>query len=167
VSESGVDYLQLLDEVGGLPVHSSLRFNVVGDLVHHDGEISYYHLSMLDQVVRRKKLRVLMYTHHLLNWHNLQISFEVSFVINFSFERVGDAVSALDRGVNAVVVLPSDTVEKYLRVGDVHIVVCPEQYREVTCAECMLCSQDRVSRRIIVGFKAHGTQLKRVNKLIG
>jgi hypothetical protein len=31
----------------------------------------------------------------------------------------------------------------------------------------MLCSQDRVERRIVVGFIAHGTKIKKADKAIG
>lgn len=140
--ETGHNFTQLLDEIGALPCNSNLRINVVGDYKDPVEEIPRF-----SQVVRRKKLKVLNYTHHIPTEEISLAVRSASYIVNFSTESVSRANEYLDKGLNVVVALPSTLeVKKAYRWGETTIVTCPAQLRDVTCENCMLCAKDRVSK---------------------
>ena len=163
---SGHDFEQLLDEVAALPMRSQLRINVVGDYKDPVLDIPRY-----SRVVARKKLAVLNYMHHPLTSEIIGAVKSASYIVNCSTESISRARDYLDWGVNAVIALPSTLeVKKSYRWGDMVIVTCPaqlEKRKKVTCENCMLCALDRVEKRIVVGFLAHGTKKLEIDRAIG
>ena len=121
-------------------------------------------------------IRDRIYTHHKLYPHNQKLFAQArkdGVVVNVSCESLGNAVSALKAGVNAVCVMPkeSDPVTKildgYHNREVARVVICPAQQKDsVTCASCGLCARDRVKAGVIVGFLAHGAKSKSVEKTI-
>jgi polyferredoxin len=58
-----------------------------------------------------------------------------------------------------VCIVPMDTAERTTTPQGRPIVVCPAQtIDDKTCADCGLCA--RADRKIIIGFRAHGTRAK-------
>lgn len=161
VEQVGVDLPQLIDEIQSLPMRSKLRINVVGDYANPLEDIPKF-----SAVVARKQLDVLNYTHHKPTPEVVAVAKAASYVVNFSGEHAGFAEWCLDNGVNAVIALPSFYKGKFIKCGMVNVVTCPAVYREVTCENCMLCAQDRVERKIAIGFPAHGTKKKAIDRVI-
>ena len=159
--KTGHDFSQLMDEVGALPTRSKLRINVVGDYKDPIKEIPAF-----SQAVKRKQLDVLNFTHHYPTSDLIEAVKAASYTVNFSTESYAAALMCLDKGVNAVIALPSSTQGKSFKLDDATVVICPAQYRDVTCENCMLCSQNRVERRIVVGFIAHGLKKKLIDEAI-
>ena len=165
------------DVISGLavqPVETKVRVNIVGDHnVDEAGNILPENIQKLSRVIKRRKLGVINFTHHTLTPENVELAKSAGFIMNFSTETVTDARKALDSGVNAVIALHSNYKgRKFINLpeSNLNIVICPEQLakkRKVTCATCMLCSQDRVERRIVIGFISHGTRMKKADKAIG
>ena len=88
------------------------------------------------------------------------------FTINVSRETYSEADEAISYGVAPVVVLQEIDAPKisFTPQGN-KVVTCPATYREdVTCQSCELCYN--ISRRVIVGFPAHGTSKRRVINII-
>ena len=160
--KAGHDFSQLMDEVAAIPTRSKLRINVVGDYKDPLDEIPQF-----SRVVRRKQLDVLNFTHHVPTLEIEAVVKAASYVVNFSTESLSRANEYLDRGLNAVIALPSTLeVKKAYRCGATTIVTCPAQIRDVTCENCMLCAKNRISNRIVVGFLAHGTKKKLIDEAI-
>jgi hypothetical protein len=167
VHETGMTLREVIDELGNLPLHTKTRINIVGDhLLDIFGNLCTDTLAMYSQVVKRRKLEVLNYCHHVLSHQNILAAKVASFVINFSTERIDQAVYAIQSGVNAVITLPSNTTQKVIKTPDITIMVCPTHYRNVTCEQCMLCAQDRVKRKLVIGFISHGTRKKQIDLAI-
>jgi len=88
------------------------------------------------------------------------------FTINLSANNIdhADKLKALNVGPVAVV-LPSSVQgnQKLTTPNGNKIVVCPATYRDdVSCKSCGLCAMQRDA---IVGFPAHGVQVKRADKI--
>ena len=127
------------------------------------------------------------YTHNVLNTHNVEaIKYATNngFTINASTESLKDVDAAMNKGLNAVTVIPSDdgslvpfcSLEDhkvyYRQVKQIktpegrRVVVCPAQKCVPTkCENCKLCSKDRGSNYVIA-FVAHGNGKKAVNKTL-
>lgn len=87
------------------------------------------------------------------------------FTLNLSANSPRHADTLADLDVAPVcVVLPGDAPATSYTPAGRKIVVCPAQQREgVTCASCQLCS--RVTRSVIVGFRAHGVGKRRAEEV--
>jgi hypothetical protein len=88
------------------------------------------------------------------------------FTVNASFERAADAVRCLKQyQIPAVTILPVDA-GKVTVVNGVRVIQCPAYWHNaITCARCQWCyRQDRMTDYVI-GFPAHGTSWRKVDKL--
>jgi hypothetical protein len=163
--ERGTDWQGLCNFVSELPDRQLWRHNQAGDLPHINGQING---SLLGELVRANKgKRGFTYTHHRLtelNTHYVRLANREGFTVNVSTESKDDAVSAYNQGLPAVVVVPSDHDAIVDYHDGVRFVQCPAQHRDITCAECGLCSQS--SRKCVVMFKAHGNAKKHVSSLV-
>ena len=132
---------------------------------HVDGQING---SLLGELVRANKgRRGFTYTHHKLDvglntWY-IATANQLGFTVNVSTESKDDAVTAFNKGLPAVVVVPSDHADSAEHDG-VKFMTCPAQTRDITCAECGLCSQSQ--RQCVVMFKAHGNAKRHVSELV-
>ena len=164
--ERGTDWQGLTKFVRSLPERQLWRHNQAGDLPHINGQING---SLLGELVRANKgKRGFTYTHHKLDaglntWY-IATANQLGFTVNVSTESKDDAVTAFNKGLPAVVVVPSDHADSAEHDG-VKFVTCPAQTRDVTCAECGLCSQ--AHRQCVVMFKAHGNARKHVSSMVG
>ena len=170
----GLTNFELFDKLRLLPKGKKVRVFDVGDLPNINGTIDLDFLHELNRIVTLRKLNVIQYTHNKLTYSNIDAIKSLDYVVNFSTEHLRQSVYALNNGVNAVIVLPSDTPpRKIMKHGKTSILTCPAQWsdlnlskKEVTCSQCMLCSKDRVKERIIIGFYAHGTGAKKIDSAI-
>ena len=82
---------------------------------------------------------------------------DAGLAINASCESLAQADRAMDLGIPAVAVVPSDAPVFQRSPAGRPVVVCPAQYRDsVTCKSCKLCAN--VDRPCIVAFRAHGAR---------
>jgi hypothetical protein len=146
--------------VAALPPGQLWRHNVAGDLPGAGESID---AAALGEIVRANiGRRGFTYTHkksaEALHWAAEATAW--GFTVNISADDAGDADALADVTTCPIVVtVPMDTPEKSETPDGRTIIVCPAQTRDdVTCASCGLCA--RADRRIIVGFRAHGTRAR-------
>lgn len=160
VGKRGGSLDDLCESVARLPAGALWRHNVAGDL---PGVGESVDTDALDAIVRANTgRRGWTYTHKRAPQaiDAVRRANAAGFVVNLSADDAGDAdtLAALDAGP-VVVIVPMDSPEKSATPAGRPIVVCPAQTRdEVTCADCGLCA--RSDRRVIVGFRAHGTRAR-------
>jgi hypothetical protein len=172
LDKSGLDFVQVMDLIHALKKRSSLRFNVVGDLAHNNGTIDSTKLLKLANTVKNRLIETILYTHHSidnsLNVSALKLAFSKGLHVNISCEDTDKAKKALDYGLNAVIVLPTGSIHKVIKHDDMTIVRCPAEYKDtIQCANCMLCAKDRVAKKIVIAFTAHGAKRNALSKKLG
>jgi hypothetical protein len=161
-----------MDLIHALKKRSKLRFNVVGDLAHNNGTIDAVKLIKLANTVKNRLIETILYTHHsidnALNVSALKLAFSKGLNVNISCEDTNKAAQALNLGLNAVIVLPTGSINKVIKHEDLTIVRCPAEYKDsIQCANCMLCAKDRVEKKIIIAFTAHGAKRNALSKKLG
>ena len=89
-----------------------------------------------------------------------QCATEWGFTVNLSADDAGEADALAEISSAPITcIVPMDTPERTTTPEGRTIIVCPAQTREdVSCATCQLCA--RADRRIIVGFRAHGSRAR-------
>ena len=186
--ERGTDWQGLTDFIKSLKPNQLWRHNQAGDMPHVDGHIDLRHLFDLVQANKASGAKGYTYTHHLLHTHNkeaIKYANNNGFTINCSTESLEDADSAMNQGMPAVTVIPSDhkAVESYkvtyqgkkqelFKVKEKittpdgrRVVVCPAQTCAPTkCETCKLCSKS--DRDFVVAFVAHGGGKKKVDTFL-
>ena len=163
--ERGTDWAGLCDFVSALPAGQVWRHNQAGDLVHQAGVINSQALEALTAANAGR--RGYTYTHHVLSPANVSSLIKANrggFTVNASTESLAAADAAIDHGLPAVTVVRNDQPAPTHTPEGRRVVVCPAQERNISCAECKLCSQ--AQRTCVVAFKAHGTAAKAVNALV-
>jgi hypothetical protein len=172
LDKSGLDFTQVMNLIYALKKRAKLRFNVVGDLAHNNGTIDSTKLLKLANTVKNRLIETILYTHHSidnsLNVAALKLAFSKGLHINISCEDIDKANLALSHGLNAVIVLPTGSIHKVIKHDDLTIVRCPAEYNDsIQCANCMLCSKDRVEKKVIIAFTAHGAKRNALSKKLG
>jgi len=109
---------------------------------------------------------VLAFTHHRINKHNLRVlrdALRDGFQINLSADNLRDADRKADTGLPVTVVMPSDAPKVSWTPKGRKVVRCPASNsgKKVTCSTCGMCAR---TRDYIIGFPAHGTRKKTINK---
>lgn len=155
----GGDLAALCASISALPVGQLWRHNVAGDLPGQGeavdpvalGEIVWANRGRRGFTYTHKKsLEAIEWAQHATAW---------GFTVNMSADDAGEADTLADCGLPLVCIVPMDTPEKSETPGGQTIIVCPAQTREgVSCASCGLCA--RADRRVIIGFRAHGTRAR-------
>jgi hypothetical protein len=166
----GLDYAQLLSNIRHMDKFAKLRLNVMGDLPHKEQTILVDLFNQLVDIIVKRQLKTILYTHHDLSIESnliaLQSAFKQGLHVNASCESIEQAKTALDNGINAVLVMPLNS-PKVQKIDDVKVVQCPNEYNEkIQCINCMLCAKDRTQNRVIIGFTAHGTGKTKVSKAV-
>jgi hypothetical protein len=172
LDKTGLDFVQVMDLIHALKKRSKLRFNVVGDLAHQNGIIDAVKLLKLANIVKNRLIETILYTHHSidnsLNVSALKLAFSKGLHVNISCEDTDKAKQALNHGLNAVIVLPTGSIHKVIKQDDLTIVRCPAEYKDsIQCANCMLCAKDRVQKRVVIAFTAHGAKRNALSKKLG
>lgn len=110
------------------------------------------------------------YTHYdMEDQHNAEVVRDMNklggLVVNMSADSLTQADTYYQLGVGPVAtILPKDAPSRGNKTpGGVPITICPAQeVDDMSCARCMLCQKK--DRKVIVGFRAHGTASKRLSK---
>ncbi len=159
----GMDWQAMLSHIRALPAGQLWRHNTAGDLPHVNGKLNARALQQL--VEANAGRRGFTYTHHKLSAYNaaaLRHANANGFVVNASTETLKQADAAMDQGLPAVVVLPSDAKDDLKTPAGRRVVVCPATKRtDVMCFNCRLCAN--ASRDYVIGFHAHGTRRKMID----
>jgi len=164
----GVEWKEFCDKVAALPDNQLWRHNVAGDLPGQSNTIDVDALRKL--INANKGKRGFTYTHYPLNSSDNRKAIALAnargFTVNVSRETYREADEAISYGIAPVVVLQEIDAPKisFTPQGN-KVVTCPATYREaVTCQSCELCYN--ISRRVIVGFPAHGVSKRKVINII-
>lgn len=164
----GVEWQEFCDKVAALPKLQLWRHNVAGDLPGQSNTIDVQALREL--INANKGRRGFTYTHYPMssegNRFALALANARGFTVNVSRETYAEADEAISYGIAPVVVLQEIDAPKvsYTPAGN-KVVTCPATYMDnVTCQSCELCYN--ISRRVIVGFPAHGASKRKVINII-
>ena len=168
----GLDYHQLANLINAMKKRSKLRYNVMGDLSHNDGIIDATKLLKLANIIKSRLIETILYTHHSiensLNVKALKLAFDKGLHVNISCEDTDKAKKALGYGLNAVIVLPTGSIHKVIKTDNLTIVRCPAEYKDtIQCSNCMICAKNRVEKRVVVAFTAHGSGRKKLSSKLG
>jgi hypothetical protein len=176
LDKTGLNYAELCHLLNGLRKKTKIRFNVVGDLAS-DNDINSDNTPIIDatkllklsNIVKNRMLDMILYTHHsldeVLNVNVLKIAFSKGLFINISCETIDKAKQALNLGLNACLVMPIDSINKVLKIDGLTLVRCPAEYNvKIQCVNCMLCAKNRVYKKTVIVFTAHGTSKKRLSE---
>ena len=164
----GVEWKEFCDKVAALPKLQLWRHNVAGDLPGQNNTIDIAALREL--IAANKGKRGFTYTHYPMdnadNRKALALANAYGFTVNVSCETYQEADTAISYEVAPVAVLQEiDAPRVTFTPAGNRVVTCPATYMEdVTCQSCELCYN--ISRRVIVGFPAHGTSKRKVINII-
>lgn len=161
--QRGDEWPVFVSKIAALPDGQLWRHNQAGDLPGSGPRINRRKLKRLVRANRGK--RGFTFTHKPMTPVNIAAVSEANaagFTINLSANTLANADRLADTKAGPVVVV-LDAAE-----GVRHTVTtpagrtvetCPATYRDdVSCATCQLCQ--RVDRKVIVGFPAHGVSKK-------
>tara|TARA_B100001113_G_scaffold35498_1_gene25280 strand:+ start:288 stop:968 length:681 start_codon:yes stop_codon:yes gene_type:complete len=165
--ERGTDWNGLCDFIANKVKTGDIwRHNQAGDMPHVLGMLNE---PMIKQLVEANKgKRGYTYTHHKLSPLNVKVlknANDNGFTINASCETLEQVDNAIDKGLPAAVVIPSDKEPPKTTPKGRRVMVCPAQTQEdMNCAKCKLCSVS--NRRCAVAFFAHGTRENKANQVL-
>ena len=156
---------ELCAKIRALPRHQLWRHNQAGDLPGYQGELDPGAVRRIAEA--NKGRRGFTYTHYRPTATNQEIvarANKAGFTINWSAETLAEADYFASLGTGPVVcVLPADTTKPVQTPAGRHVIVCPAVTGNTDCLNCGICQQQ--GRQAIVGFPAHGTGAKRVQKV--
>ncbi|WP_316172958.1 hypothetical protein [Bradyrhizobium sp. SZCCHNRI2049] len=181
------DWQGFCDAIAALPAGTVWRHNQAGDLPGHGNAIDAAALASL--VTANEGKRGFTYTHKPLayadNAKAIAAANAAGFTVNLSGNNMAHADKLADADIGPVAcVLPlalerghtkdgtwTEGLDEYReRIRDLatpagrKVAVCPATYRdEVSCSTCQLCQ--RVDRKVIVGFPAHGASKKKADAI--
>lgn len=160
--ERGTVWKAFLSSVSSLPMGYKFRHNQAGDLPGDNNKVSAPMLRQLASAIASRALQAWTYTHKPLTRSNLAAIKEANasgFAVNLSADNLAEADRKAATGLPTVVILPRNAPATVFTPQGRKVITCPAQTRPgATCATCMLCA--KVSRSVIIGFRAHGTGAK-------
>lgn len=162
----GINFDEFVAKIAALPTGTIWRHNQAGDLPGSGNTIDAAALARI--VAANKGRRGFTYTHKPTTRANVaavKAANSDGFTINLSANNLTHADVLADAGAGpVVVVLPADQTANTVTPAGRVVVVCPAtQSDTVTCLSCQLCQ--RVSRKTIVGFPAHGAAKRRASAI--
>ena len=156
---------ELCAKITALPRHQLWRHNQAGDLPGYQGELDPGAVRRIAEA--NKGRRGFTYTHYRPTATNQEIvarANKAGFTINWSAETLEEADEFAALGAGPVVcVLPADQLTPVRTPAGRHVIVCPAATGNTDCLNCGICQQR--DRQAIVGFPAHGSGAKRVQKV--
>ena len=154
---------EFLEQLRGIEPGTPFRHNQAGDLPGADGELAAEDCRQFGAAAAH--LGGWSYTHYRPTARNLPILRELSesITINLSADTMADVDRLATAGLPMVVTVPSNHPEQSTTPKGRRVYVCPNQTREITCAECMLC-ENRHPGRPTIAFRAHGAGAKLINE---
>lgn len=168
-AQDGISWSDFITRVASLPAGQLWRHAVAGDLPGVGEALDRQRLRQLAEANVGKQ--GFTFTHKRLESSFdkacVSVANKQGFTINLSADTLQQADERAQLEVGPVaVVLPSDAPHRGLRTpAGRPVVVCPAQTRPgATCASCRLCA--RPGRTGVVGFLAHGSMKRTVNKIV-
>lgn len=163
ISETGMTWNQLCEEIRKLPEGQLWRHNEAGDL---PGLGETVDIGLLGQLVKANEgRRGFTYTHK--RGQALKaaaLATRDGFTVNISCDSV-DEVDELASGGERyalTVVVPADEQRKtWLTPKGFAVVRCPATYADIDCLRCKLCANG--TRKSVIAFPAHGNSKNRVS----
>jgi len=148
------------------------RYGIGGDLPGINNEIDFD--SVIELVKANRGKRGFAYTHKPVlpeqantdiiaeNRATIKMANKNGFTINLSANNLEhyDKLKALNIAP-VVTILPENANNVTFTPAGNKIIKCPATYKDITCADCQLCSKQR---SVGVGFPVHGVQKKRAEK---
>lgn len=162
----GTDFDTHCEQVRRLPISQLWRAWQVGDF---PGNAKLMDQEKVRKLVKANKGRkAFSFTHYnpreVENAALVKYANSEGFTINLSAETLEEADEFVELGVGPVVVLlPADQTENLTTPAGNHVIVCPASLGNTTCALCAICAVP--TRKSVVGFPAHGTSKKKVEKV--
>lgn len=180
--ERGTNLEEALRPIRKLNQGALWRYGQAGDLPGEGDRIDRDAMNQIAKANRGK--RAIVFTHKPPTPENLAILREVAakgLNVNLSADDLVEADELADLRMPVVTVLTSDYAKnakenlseyrKRLKSLTLRtpkgrkIAVCPATYIDVSCTECGICA-DGERKSVIVGFPAHGTRKKQVDKIV-
>lgn len=165
--ENGDSWEDFCADVAKLPRGQLWRHNQAGDLPGEGEEIDAEALAKL--VGANYGRRGFTYTHKLPHVNGnaaaIKDANDRGFTVNLSANNMKEADELANLGIGPVVViLPREAEDvTFTREGRT-VIACPaDKHDHVTCATCQMCQ--KVDRKSIIGFRAHGTFAKRAERI--
>ena len=145
------------------PKAALLRLHVVGDCSTPTAASTVAAAAEEWQV--RNNAPAYAYTHA---WRRVPHAAWRGVSVLASCETLEETRAAMGAGYGAALVVAEHTSDKATTRGDVKVIPCPNQTRDITCADCRLCfNADALrERRAVIAFAAHGVAKKRVQRAI-
>lgn len=166
-AERGLVWRAFIKSVKSLPMGWKFRHNQAGDLPGNNNRIHCGMLRQLAGAVASRKLKAWTYTHKPLTAPNVAAIREANaagFIVNLSADNLREADRKAATGLPVTVILPRDAAPVTYTPEGRKVITCPAQTKAgTTCASCMLCN--RGDRSVIIGFRAHGTGVKKAEKI--
>ena len=162
--ERGGNWGAFCGRVKKFPKGQLWRHNSAGDL---PGSHNRLNKTLCIKLARANQGKCgFTYTHYRPTSHNLPLLQEMNrlgFTVNLSADDLTMADNYAKMGLPTVVTIPSDSQVGLRTPEGRTVVICPAQTQDdMNCAACQLCQvRDRKS---IVGFLAHGTASKRLDR---
>lgn len=168
-NKNAYEWDEFCNQINALRKNTLWRHNAAGDL---PGEGDIIDHAALDMLVKANKGKngftfthkpVGLYGQRLINAQAVFASNRNGFTINCSAESLSEADRVYDLGIGPVVVVISQNSPKNLMTPKGrHVIRCPAETTDLTCADCKLCSKH--FRKAIVGFTAHGSGRNKVER---
>jgi hypothetical protein len=172
-SKNLLNWKSFCKEIDQLKAGQVWRHNQAGDLPGIDYKIDAK--AMKELVKANKNKRGFTYTHkpvlkskHALNNRKIiKSANNKGFTINLSANNIKEADTLCDLNIAPVTtILPSDSKLKLKTPNGRNIIVCPAEYIDkINCENCQLCAIP--TRKSIIGFRAHGSAKKTIDKKLG
>ena len=167
IGNRGVTLDELCLSLAKLPKHQLWRWAQAGDLPGDGFEIDAN--GLIKVVHAYKGPRGFSFTHYDPhvgdNGAAILAANTNGFTVNLSADNLADADYLVDADVGPVVcVLPADTTKPIHTPAGRLVTICPATVRDdVQCSSCGICAH--ATREAIIGFPAHGTGVKKAEKV--
>lgn len=163
-AKKGISFDDIIKSIKRLEKDTLWRHNEAGDFAQDDnGVIVQEHVKALVQANKGK--RGFTYTHHnpVKNADIIKHSNENGFTINLSAENMDQVDEYVAMGIAPVVtILPMNAEKVTFTPNGNKVVRCPAS-EKITCKDCKICQ--RSDRDFVIGFTAHGSRKKKVEKI--
>jgi hypothetical protein len=164
----GTNWEEFCKVISNFKPNTLWRHNQAGDLPGSNNTIDSLKLDQLVQANKGKN--GFTYTHYPIddnaNLVAIRSSNAQGFTINISTENIAAADHAYNLGLPSTVVLTANPGSSTIKTpaGNT-LAVCPAQLKDdISCKTCQLCQ--KVDRKVIVGFIAHGSSKAKVIKIL-
>ncbi len=161
VESIGLEFDQFCQSIAALHEGQLWRHNQAGDL---PGVGERVNRSQLRQLVKANTGKRGFTYSHKRDYDAIAEANANGFTVNVSCETLEQADNAVSQGLPAVVVLHDDSVKALKTPNGNTVALCPAQYLDTNCKDCGLCQ--RANRKVIVGFAAHGVQVRKAQEAI-